>query len=67
MNSTLYYNTNILALFVRLYHVGVLLLFGRLKDLNVTCFSALFKTTFVALYYLTLFILTLISVSFSLF
>jgi hypothetical protein len=67
MNSTLYHDTDILALFVRLYHVSVPLLFRRLKDLNATCFSASFKATFVALYYLTPFILTLISVGFSLF
>jgi hypothetical protein len=60
INSILYYNTDILALFIQLYYISVLLLFRCLKDLNITCSSALFKTTFIALYYLTLFILTLI-------
>jgi hypothetical protein len=66
MNSTLDYNADILAFFVRLYHVGVPLLFRRIEDLNVSRFSALFKATFVALNYLAPFIRSLISVLFSL-
>jgi hypothetical protein len=66
MNSTLDYDANILAFFVQLYHVGVPLLFRRTEDLNVSRPSALFKATFIALNYLALFILSLISVLFSL-
>jgi hypothetical protein len=58
MNSTLYHDTDILTFSVRLYHVGVPLLFGRSKDLGAACSIASFKATFVAPYYLTPFILT---------
>jgi hypothetical protein len=47
MNSTLYHDTDILAFFIRLYHVGVPLLLGRSNDPNAACFSASFKGTLV--------------------
>jgi hypothetical protein len=66
MNSTLDHNADILVFFVRLYHVGVPLVFRRTEDLNASRPSASFKATFVALNYLALFILSPISVLFSL-
>jgi hypothetical protein len=66
MNSTLDHNANILAFFVRLYHVSIPLLFRRTEDPNASRPSASFKATFIAPNYLAPFILSPISVLFSL-
>jgi hypothetical protein len=66
MNSTLDYDADILAFFIRLYYAGVPLLFRRTEDLNASRPRTLFKATFVALNCLALFILSLISMLFSL-
>jgi hypothetical protein len=65
MNSTLDHDADILAFFIRLYHVGVPLLFRRTEDPNASRPSASFKATFVAPNYLAPFILSPISVLFS--
>jgi hypothetical protein len=66
MNSTSDYNADIIAFFIRLYHLSVPLLFRRTEDLNASRPSVLFKATFIALNYLVLFILSIISMLLSL-
>jgi hypothetical protein len=44
---TLYYNTDILTLFIWANHLLISFLVRRLKDLNTSASSASFKATFV--------------------